>query len=712
MPEQDYTVSTSTNTQEQSHVEVSSGETHIQAQLRLAGLIRDVSLALIQSTNLDEMTQQCAEILVHHFDAAFARIWTLNSENNVLELQASAGMYTHLDGPHGRVPVGTLKIGLIASERRPHLTNEVIGDERVSDQAWARHEGMVAFAGYPLLIGDHVVGVMALFARHSLSPSVLDALASIANTLAIGIDRKQGEQERLRLLHIEQQGRHAAEAAHERLTSILDHLTDGFMIFDHEWCYRYINPFAAPFTGKPPEDLLGKNVWQELPALVGSPFYHEYQRVMTEQESVDFRAFSTLLNHWFDVRAYPIPDGIAVYFRQVTDLVQAEQERARLLETTQKARAEAEAAQQRVTSILESITDAFFALDQNWCFTYLNLQSEPLLQQTREQLLGKNIWEEFPEAVGSTFYEKYHLALEQQVSVFFEEVYPPLNTWFEVRAYPVPDGLSVYFHNINERKVAEQERERLLHLEQEAHAEAESALAIRNAFLSSVSHDLKTPLASIKANLQLVQRRMKREQEIQKEWVTERLEAMERAITKMTGMIDDLLDLTRLRALQHSEDVFLPLDLLPLIRAAIVEQQATTRRHRLILTSDGNSLPVHGNAIRLDRVMANLLGNAIKYSPEGGDITIMVKKEQQGEQAWARLSITDPGIGIPASDLPHIFTPFQRASNVTSRIQGTGIGLASVAQVIEQHQGTLTVTSDEGQGSCFTVHLPLVTGKE
>ncbi len=114
-----------------------------------------------------------------------------------------------------------------------------------------------------------------------------------------------------------------------------------------------------------------------------------------------------------------------------------------------------EQSNQRIGNILESITDALFVLDFNWRFTYLNKQSESLLGRSREELLGNNIWEEFPEAVGLTFYEHYHRALAEQTVVMFEEFYPPLNTWFEVRAYPSAEGLSVYFHDINERKQSE-----------------------------------------------------------------------------------------------------------------------------------------------------------------------------------------------------------------------------------------------------------------
>ena len=144
-------------------------EAALNERVRLLTLNAAVGAALVQADQLRPMLQRCAEALVDHLHGAFARIWTLNPQGDVLELQASAGLYTHLDGPHSRVPVGQYKIGLIAQERKPHLTNAVAVDPRVSDQEWAQREGMVAFAGYPLLVDDRLVGVMAMFARQPLS---------------------------------------------------------------------------------------------------------------------------------------------------------------------------------------------------------------------------------------------------------------------------------------------------------------------------------------------------------------------------------------------------------------------------------------------------------------------------------------------------------------------------------------------------------------
>ena len=168
-------------------------ESELQERVALAQFTAVVLEVLAGEGDLRSLLQRCAQLLVDTLAGAFARIWTLNETEQVLELQASAGLHTHLDGAHARVPVGQLKIGLIARERTPLLTNRVEGDPWVSDQDWVRREGMVAFAGYPLLVNDRVVGVMAMFARHPLAERHLQAMAAVSHSMATTIERKRAE---------------------------------------------------------------------------------------------------------------------------------------------------------------------------------------------------------------------------------------------------------------------------------------------------------------------------------------------------------------------------------------------------------------------------------------------------------------------------------------------------------------------------------------
>ncbi|HVK06164.1 MAG TPA: PAS domain-containing protein [Armatimonadaceae bacterium] len=154
-------------------------------------------------------------------------------------------------------------------------------------------------------------------------------------------------------------------------------------------------------------------------------------------------------------------------------------------------RAEREATQSRqeVEAILESIGDAFFALDDAWRFSYVNAEAERLLRRRRGELLGRDIWEEFPAAVGTEFEAQYHRALRERETVAFQAHYPPpLDSWYDVRAYPSPRGagLSVYFRNINEERKREEERERLLAEQERLLAELREAGTRQRRFLKEM----------------------------------------------------------------------------------------------------------------------------------------------------------------------------------------------------------------------------------
>jgi two-component system, sensor histidine kinase and response regulator len=167
-------------------------EVALAERARLADLAADVAITLAQGVHATPILQNCTEAIVKQLDAALARIWTLNDEN-VMELRASAGIYTHLDGGDSHARVGEFEIGLVAQERQPILTNLVPTDPRIRDKEWAEREGLAAFAGHPLMIEQRLVGVMAVFARQPLSQAVFEAIGVVADNIAGGIVRLQAQ---------------------------------------------------------------------------------------------------------------------------------------------------------------------------------------------------------------------------------------------------------------------------------------------------------------------------------------------------------------------------------------------------------------------------------------------------------------------------------------------------------------------------------------
>jgi signal transduction histidine kinase len=190
----------------------------------LASLASAVGLALTRRSDLDRMLQQCAEALVNHLDGALARIWTLNDSCQLLELRASAGTHVRLDGLQDRVLVGSLTVGAIAQARQPLVTGAANVDPRLDDPDWTRRERIVAFAGYPLLVDAKLVGVMTIHSRSDFSPSAQETMAAVADSVAVGIERKRAEAELARHTRHLQEAHDTQRKNAQQLAALVDQL--------------------------------------------------------------------------------------------------------------------------------------------------------------------------------------------------------------------------------------------------------------------------------------------------------------------------------------------------------------------------------------------------------------------------------------------------------------------------------------------------------
>lgn len=233
--------------------------------------------------------------------------------------------------------------------------------------------------------------------------------------------------------------------------------------------------------------------------------------------------------------------------------------------------------------------------------------------------------------------------------------------------------------------------------------QAQQAIRARDQFLSIASHELKTPLTSLLGNAQLLQRRVMREGTLN-ERDQRALHVIVEQTVRLNKMVVSLLDLSRIETGQLSIERN-ELDLRRLAQRIVEEVQPSLEYHTVSLHSSEEPLLIVGDELRLEQVIQNLISNAIKYSPMGGPIDVLV--ERCGDQAC--VSVKDCGLGIPQGAQASLFQRFYRAPNVEAQhIGGMGLGLHVVKEIVALHNGTVHVTSTEGQGSTFTVCFPVL----
>lgn len=350
---------------------------------------------------------------------------------------------------------------------------------------------------------------------------------------------------------------------------------------------------------------------------------------------------------------------------------------------------EAQLAEDRYRGLFEGTKDAMLVVDPEGICLDANPALVAMVGHGREEFIG------YPAARfvadGPWHGEAWeHLQREGQWQGDFElrrddGALFTIESWFTRVTLPMGGAYAGVLRDVSERRRFERMQEE---------------------FLSSLAHDLKNPLTALRGQTQLMLRRLRRGEPPEPDRLQNGLEGIDSAAIRMTKLLDELSDVTRLRAGQAVELDRAPTDLVDLARHTIEEYQRTTEKHTLVMETDLEALPGEWDGPRLERVLGNLLGNAIKYSPLGGTILVQVARDDTGD-GEALLSVQDQGVGIPAGDRDLIFERYQRAGNV-DRFAGSGIGLAGARRIVELHGGTIAVESQEGAGSVFVVRLPLV----
>lgn len=487
--------------------------------------------------------------------------------------------------------------------------------------------------------------------------------------------------------------RRLAQETIEKQARLLDLTLDAVIATDLKGNIRYWNQGARLLYGWSSEEVLGKNLHvllrSELPnsldEINGELLQHgrwegEIRQKCHDDHEVD------VFSRWVLQRgAQNEPNMILVTNSDITQRKAAETALA--------------ASNQRILEIFNSIGEGFLALDDKWCFTYVNHEAERLLRKPKAEMLGRAIWDVFPLFKTSAFYEYCNEARQKKVRVEFEEYSQSLGIWLEVHAYPVAPGLSLYFRDVSER------RNLRIRLRQAEKMDAVGRLA------GGIAHDFNNILNVIAGYAELLTQTLEPNSK-QGQYANEIVNASLRA----GALTRQLLAFGRR---QHLSPRVLNLnavlsEMKPLVQRLIGEDIELTA------VQDSQLGNVQADSTQIEQVILNLAANARDAMPNGGKLLIEtsnldLEDAYEDDQvhldpgSYVLLSVTDTGAGMDPSVRARIFEPFFTTKDVG---KGTGLGLSTVDGVVQQSGGTIWVYSRPGLGTTFKVYLPRVMDKE
>jgi PAS domain S-box-containing protein len=342
---------------------------------------------------------------------------------------------------------------------------------------------------------------------------------------------------------------------------------------------------------------------------------------------------------------------------------------------------------------LEAITDAFYALDHDWRFVYLNKQGEAVSGTSREDVLGKSIWERFPEVVGTPFETHYREAMQSGKPVQFIEYYEPFDVWFEVRAFPSSEGLSVFLRDITAQHRAED------HLRQAQRLESVGQLT------GGLAHDFNNLLTVVIGNAELLSELTEKQPELQ-----QLVDMIGSAAQRGSDLTRRLLAFARKQALEPvTTDINrLIADMEPLLRHALGEQI------EIEFARAGGLWKALIDSGQLEDTLLNLCLNARDAMPDGGRLTIETfnarldadyceQHEEVEPGQYVAVAVSDTGHGMDEETTRRAFEPFFTRKKSD---EGTGLGLAMVYGFVKQSEGHVKIYTEPERGTTVRVYLP------
>jgi PAS domain S-box-containing protein len=632
-------------------------------QARLAAFGEEVGLALTRRDSLETILSRCSAAMVQYLHAALAQIWIYQRAEDHLQLHASAGA-VESPGPLTRQAPKVVIESKVLSEGRPILIHSLHLDPRVADRDWVRREGMVAYAGYPLMLEDRLIGLMSIFSKSPLAEAVLQEMASVANGIALCIERKRSAE--------------ALDASEVKYRSVVESIKEVIFQIDREGYWTFLNPAWAEITGFHINETLGKCFTDYIHP--DDRYRHgELMREVIDRKMIYCRDETRYIAadgtfRWMEVYAQPILNGNESVFG-ITGT---------LSDITERKRAEAEI--QKLAAFPRFSPDPVMELAADGTLTYLN-------NAAREMARQLNVSE--PEAIlPSNAASLAQECLQQGRSIPSQHLQwnGRTLTWSFVPIL-ASESVHCYGADITER------------LNLEAQLRHAQKLESVGQLAAGVAHDFNNILTIIQGHTDRLITQCAENVEL-----AEPLKLVSTAAKRASNLTQQLLMFSRKQKMQAKV-----LNLNKIITNLGQMLQRVLGDHIALESSLEPSLPpIEADTGMIEQIVMNLSVNARDAMPKGGRLRIATTlatidetyaqlhpEARVGE--FVRLGVTDNGTGMSKETLSRIFEPFFTTKEVG---KGTGLGLATVYGIVQQHNGWIDVESELGKGTTFVIHLP------
>ncbi|NJN94300.1 MAG: PAS domain S-box protein [Anaerolineales bacterium] len=669
-----------------------------QARLKL---LNSISTRVNAGLSASQIIQRTLNQVADYFPTLRVGYSTIDEQGNVVQIYAIE--------PSGMPPLTTMTFNLATSpnyfellrRRKPIIVEDVNQDSRLgglSDIVAAG--GTKAFIDIPLHHSDNLIGVLCLDASEirQWSEHEITTVTEVAEYLSIALQNAREQQERERA---EAELRASEERFRLVVDSISDHIYVTRVTDTGEHINLYLSPHAKVLTGYPMEKFMAD--WRFWPSTVIHPHDRATAAAQVAQQEkgqhseVEYRlvrADGTVIWVRDSVRVQPEGSSSKVVFGLVSDITerkQAELEREwltnelRNINQTLDERVRARTAE--LQAIFDAVGEGILVTNLAGAIEYINPAMEKLTGYSSAETVGKTprIWKS-----------------EQQNPVFYTKMWQTIRTgqtWrgelvnkrkdgslydvlLTITPIPGPDGQPTGFVGVQNDITPFKEMDRL-----------------KSEFISVAAHELRTPLTSILGFSEILLTR-----QLNDERRNRYLTFINQQADALRAILDDLLDLSRLEAGEGFEIIEDVVDLKKIAEETIFGFQENQQAHHYHLIGASSWPQIKGDAVKLAQLFKNLLSNATKYSPAGGDIILEAKIEEAYN--LLHLTLTDHGIGMTPEQMAQVFDRFYRADASNTAIGGTGLGMTISRLIVERHRGKIWIESQYGVGTTVHILLP------